>query len=139
MIYEAKVQYRKTDDDGIERLHKEWYAIENCECFAQVEELLYETFNYDNYKDVDVTDIKRSKIKELANSSPMNYETVYMAELKDIFHKDDGTEKEIKYKIIFFAGNFDRAKEFISEYIEQGYNMLLVSLKETKFVDVLNG
>ena len=137
MIHEVKVQYRKMDDDGNERVHKEWYAIENQASFTEVEARFIKAFDYDNYKDFEVTDIKRSKVRELANTRELNADKVFMAEVKDIFLKDDGTEKDIKYKILFFAGNFDKAKDFICEYLEQGYNMTLITLKETKFIDVL--
>ena len=137
MLYEAKVSYKTMNDEGVEVLKKENYVVDNCECFAQVEEKMYEAFNYDNYKDVDVTDIKRSRIKELANTRGSSEEKLFMAEVQDIFLTDEGQEKPIKYKILFFALNIENALAFINDYMEQGYDMSLVCLKETKFIDVL--
>ena len=137
MIYEGKVQYKKIGDDGMWQTIKESYAIENCESFGQAEETLYELLSYDNIKDVDVIDIKRSKVKEIANAHENTDDKVFMAEIKDVFTKDDGSTKDIKYKILFFAKNFDAAKVFISEYIAQGYDMILIGLKETSIVDII--
>ena len=136
MLYEAKVSYKTLNDEGKEVLKKEQYVVENCECFAQVEEKMYEAFNYDNYKETDVTDIKRSRIKELTNTRELEADKVFMAELQDTFTTDDGVEKKTKYKIVFFSRNIDTAMTYITDYVKQGYDMLLVTLKETKFIDV---
>lgn len=138
MIYEVKVQYKKMDDDGMEKLFKDAYAVEDFELFAEVEGYMQNFFDIDNIHDFDVTDIKRSRIKEVANAREDEHDKVFMAEVKDVFHKDDGTEKDIKYKILFFAKDFDAAKVFICEYIKQGYSMALIGLKETKFMDILH-
>lgn len=137
MLYEAKVSYKTLNDEGQEVLKKEQYVVENCECFAQVEEKMYEAFNYDNYKETDVTDIKRSRIREIANGRSSDDEKLFMAEIQDTFTTDDGTEKELKYKILFYAMSIESAMDFICRYIEQGYNMKLVSLKKTNFIAVL--
>lgn len=137
MIYEVKVQYERVEEDGNSQTHKEYYVIDGCDTFTEAEEKALVAFACDNINDLDVTEIKRSKVREIANSGEGGVDKMFLAEVKDVFVKDDGTEKDIKYKILFFAKNFDDAKIFISEYIRQGYNMLLVCLKETKFIDVL--
>ena len=137
MLYETKISYKTLNDDGQEVLRKEQYVVDNCLCFAQVEEKMYEAFNYSHYKETDVTDIKRSRIKEIANGRNSVDERLFMAEVQDTFTGDDGTEKELKYKILFFALNIESAMGFINQYIKQGYDMSLVSLKQTKFIDVL--
>ena len=137
MLHEVKISYKTLNDDGQEVLRKEQYVVDNCECFAQVEEKMYEAFNYSHYKETDVTDIKRSRIKELANGRGSDNDHLFIAEVQDIFTTDDGTEKELKYKILFYALNIESAMNFICEYIKQGYNMKLVSLKKTNFITVL--
>ena len=136
MLYETKVSYKTRNDDGKDVLKKESYIVCDCVAFAQAEEKTYEAFNYDTFKDVDVTDIKRSRIKEIANVRKENTDKVFMAEIQDVFIDDNGDEKQIKYKIAFFAKDIDKAMSFITQYIKQGYDMLLVTLKETKFIDV---
>lgn len=136
MLYEAKVQYKTRNDNGEEIVKKEWYVVENEERFSDVEHKLIEEF--DTYvNEFDVTDIKRSRIKEIANGRDNADDKLFMAELQDTFMTDDGVEKEIKYKVLFFSLNIDTAMSYINQYIKQGYNMSLISLKKTKFIDTL--
>lgn len=134
MIYEASVQYTGRDNDGNDITVKEKYVLEDEPSFSSVEERLYKIFLD---KDFDVTAIKRSKIKEIANRRVGQEDLMWIAEVQDVFHDDAGNEKYTKYKILFYSRTFDTAKTFITEYIKQGYDMTLISLKLTKFIDVL--
>jgi hypothetical protein len=135
MIYEATITFTKPDDKGDEKTFKDSYILENQDLFTQVESKLYEEF--EGYKDFDVVAIKRSNIKEIANQRTSNDDVVWQAEVQDIFHDDEGNEKLLKYKILFFSKTYESANTFITEYAKQGYDMSLVSLKLTKFIDVL--
>jgi len=137
MLHEVKVQYKTRNDDGNEVTKKDWYIVDNCNLFCEVEHKVFKNFNYDTIKDFDVTDIKRSRIKEVANTRSSDNEKMFMAEVKDTFTTDDGVEKEIKYKVVFFSTDIDKALSFIIEYMEQGYDMSLIGLKKTKYVDLL--
>lgn len=134
MIYEASVQYTGRDNDGNDITVKEKYVLEDEPSFSSVEERLYKIFLD---KDFDVTAIKRSKIKEIANRRVGQEDLMWISEVQDVFHDDAGNEKYMKYKILFYSRTFDTAKTFITEYIKQGYDMTLISLKLTKFIDVL--
>lgn len=134
MIYEASVQYTGRDNDGNDITVREKYVLEDEPSFSSVEERLYKIFSD---KDFDVTAIKRSKIKEIANRRVGQEDLMWIAEVQDVFHDDAGNEKYMKYKILFYSRTFDTAKTFITEYIKQGYDMTLISLKLTKFIDVL--
>lgn len=135
MIYEATITFTKPDDKGDEKTFKESYILENQNLFTQVESKLYEEF--EGYKDFDVVAIKRSNIKEIANQRTSNDDVVWQAEVQDICHDDEGNEKFLKYKILFFSKTYESANTFITEYAKQGYDMSLVSLKLTKFIDVI--
>ena len=137
MLYEVKVSYKTRNDKGQEVLKKEWYVVTLCDRFTDVEEEAFSAFDSSVFKEFDVTDIKRSRIKELTNSRDNDDERLFMAELQDTFTTEEGVEKEIKYKILFFSLNIDSAMSYVNNYIEQGYDMTLVSLKKTKFIDVL--
>ncbi len=134
MIYEASVQYTGRDNDGNDVTVREKYVLEDEPSFSSVEERLYKIFLD---KDFDVTAIKRSKIKEIANRRVGQEDLMWIAEVQDVFHDDAGNEKYMKYKILFYSRTFDTAKTFITEYIKQGYDMILISLKLTNFIDVL--
>ena len=135
MIYESTITYKGIDNKGVEKLFKESYVISNAELFAEVENKMQEEFTA--YQELDVVDIKRSKIKEIANGRTSDDENLWMSELLSVFVEDDGTEKEIKNKVLFFATTYDKANAFITQYVKQGYNMEIVSTKKTHFIDVL--
>lgn len=135
MIYEATITYVTVDKNGNDKQDKSMYVIEGCEVFAEVENMLYERFSGEN--SLDVVAIKRSKIKEIANTRKYEDEKVYLSEVEDVYTDDNGEEKSLRYKILFYAKDFDSAKVFITEFIKQGFNMTLVGLKLTKFDDVI--
>lgn len=130
MMYEAQISYVSE-----EKAVKEWLVVENEELFKDVEDMLYDTFN--GLSELDVMAIRRSKIKEVANNRQSQDDLMWLAEVRDVFLTDEGNEKEMKYKILFYAKTFDAAKAFMAEYLTQGYNMELIGLKLSKFSDVL--
>ena len=135
MIFEGTVSFAFTDDKGNEKQKKESVILDNCDTFTEVEGKLFEL--YGGQPGIDVTAIKRSRLKEIANTRNDGEEKVFVAELVDIFTDDKGNEKDNIYKIAFFAGSIDGAKTFIDDYMKQGYDMRLKSLTETKFADVI--
>lgn len=138
MIYEVQITYVTVDNKGNDKNVKNNLVVQNAISFADAEEAGYEYGQGLNLNEVDVVGVKRSKIKEILNTCQHNEDLIWQAELMDVFHDDEGNEKEIKYKTILFAQSFDSAKAFISEYMRQGYdNMSLVSLKLTKFTTVI--
>lgn len=136
MIYEAQIQFYGVNTNGKEVIERESFVVEDLLTFGDVEELMY--LKFQDYKAIDVVSIKRSKVKEIANTKSNINDMIWMAELQDKFIRDDGKEVEMKYKILFFSKTFDTAKSFIGEYSKQGYDMTLVSLKLTNFIDVFN-
>ena len=138
MIYEVQITYVTVDNKGNDKNVKNNLVVQNAISFADAEEAGYEYGQGLNLNELDVVGVRRSKIKEILNTCQHDDDLIWQAELMDVFHDDDGNEKEIKYKTILFAQSFDSAKAFISEYMRQGYdNMSLVSLKLTKFTTVI--
>ena len=135
MIHEVTIAFTVAGKNGEGKTVKEQYLVDNRNLFAEVEDAMYVGFN--GYKDLDVIAVKRSRIKEIINTRQSEDDLIWMAELQDTFVDDDGKEKYIKYKVVLYSKTFDTAKAFISEYIKQGYNLALVSLKLTKFEEVL--
>lgn len=134
MIWETTISYHVIDD-GKEKTKRVKYVIDHQEAFGDVESILHS--NFEHLSDFEVLAIKKSKAKEIANVRHFDDERIYEATLRDVFITEDGDEKPINYKVLLFAKNFDKAKDFISEYIKQGYDLTLVTLKETSFVDIL--
>ena len=135
MIHEVTIAFTVAEKNGEGKTVKEQYLVDNRNLFAEVEDAMY--VGFDGYKALDVIAVKRSRIKEIINTRQSEDDLIWMAELQDTFVDDDGKEKYIKYKVVLYSKTFDTAKAFISEYIKQGYNLALVSLKLTKFEEVL--
>lgn len=135
MIYEATITHIVIDDKGNDKTKKERFIIDNMETFSEVESMLFE--EYGSLREFDVPAIKRSNIKEIANKRQSDEDKIYIAEIEDVFTTDTGEEKPIKYKIVFFSSEFDNALYFITEFLKQGFDMSLISLKQSNFVDVL--
>ena len=130
MIYEGTIKYETTTSKGNTKFVRESYLIVDAETFREAEETLQESF------DDDVIALKRSKIKEIANTN-RNNEPMFIATLVDVFTDENGTEKELTYDIAFFALNIEEAHNFIRLYAQQGYCMEMKALKQAKFLDVL--
>ena len=64
-------------------------------------------------------------------------EYIWIAEVQDTFTNDEGEEQEINYKVAFYSKTIDSAMAYVKEYLRQGYDMKIVSLKKSNFVDVI--
>lgn len=136
MIYEGTITYTKVDETGKSVNCKESYVLEDKLSFTEVESYLLNYFG--SFENVDVVAVKRSNIKEIVNQKTSEQDKIYKATVCDIFlNEDTGKEKELRYDILLFALNIEKAHAFISAYLSQGYNMVLKSLRETKYTDTL--
>lgn len=135
MIYEGTIQYIAIDENGNYKSAKENYIIENADLFAEVESKLYEEFK--GYTNLDVVAVKRSRIKEIINTRQSEDDLIWLCEIEDVFLTEDGEEKPLRYKILGYSKDFNSAKTLFGEYLKQGYSMNIISIKKTKFEDVL--
>lgn len=135
MIHEVTIAFTVAGKNGEGKTVKEQYLVDNRNLFAEVEDAMY--VGFDGYKDIDVIAVKRSRIKEVANSRTNEEEKMFIATLVDIFHDQEGNEKEIKYQVAFYSQTMSSAWAFIREYVAQGYNMKVSAIKETKFIDLV--
>ena len=135
MIHEVTIAFTVAGKNGEGKTVKEQYLVDNRNLFAEVEDAMY--VGFDGYKDLDVIAVKRSRIKEVANSRTNEEEKMFIATLVDIFHDPEGNEKEIKYQVAFYSQTMSSAWAFIREYVAQGYNMKVSAIKETKFIDLV--
>ena len=139
MIYEGTIRYDVITQKGNTKTVKESYLIENVDTFSQAEVALTTYALASGIQEIDVVSLKRSKIKEIANSCGKLDTTIFVATLTDVFTDDNGNEKELNYDIAFFAQNIQEAHKFIIYYAEQGYCMEMRGLKQVKFIDVIDG
>lgn len=134
MIWEFTISYHSIDN-GKEKVKKEKFVFDKCESFGEVEQKAIDLF--DHLSEMEVVAIKQSKVKEIVNYKKYQDEKIFDATLRDVFVDEDGNEKYINYHILLCAKTFDNAKDLVSQYLKQGYDLTLVTLKETSFVDIL--
>lgn len=134
MIWEFTISYHSIDN-GKEKVKKEKFVFDKCESFGEVEQKAINLF--DHLSEMEVVAIKQSKVKEIVNYKKYQDEKIFDATLRDVFVDEDGNEKYINYHILLCAKTFDNAKDLVSQYLKQGYDLTLVTLKETSFVDIL--
>ena len=138
-MYEIKISYVTVDKHGNDKTVKESLILEHSESFADAEQIGYDYGS--GLTAVDVTDIKRSKLKEIVNERPFGDETckIYVAQIVDHFVDLETEEtKVIKYSVALFAHDMKEANQAIEQYMKQGLeDMDLVGIKETSFNDVL--
>lgn len=136
MIYEVTINYTKFDEEKqTEKSVKENFIVNEAESFADAETQAYEYCKA--FKDAEVVAIKQSKIKEIANERKDTDDAIWLAEMQDVFIDDNDNEKPIKYRVLFHSQTYESANAFITDYAKQGYDMQLVSLKLTKFSEVI--
>lgn len=134
MIWEFTISYHSIDN-GKEKVKKEKFVFDKCESFGEVEQKAI--YLFDHLSEMEVVAIKQSKVKEIVNYKKYQDEKIFDATLRDVFVDEDGNEKYINYHILLCAKTFDNAKDLVSQYLKQGYDLTLITLKETSFVDIL--
>ena len=135
MLYETQVQFTTVDAHGNDRVVKQKFIVKDAEMHGEAEDITYEECQ--GLTDVDVVAVKRSKIKEILNTRQSDGDSIFIADVADVTVDENGEEKELVYKMAFFAITADAAFNFIMAYLRQGYNMTLVGLKKTKFKDTI--
>lgn len=135
MIYEIQAQFTRIDNKGNEKVIKEKYMVENAETFGDAE-----TQGYDyctDEKDLEIVAIKRSKVREIINKRNTDDDRVWVADVADVRTNDEGEELEIVYKVALYATSWDDANAKVKKYLEQGFDMTILSIKKTKFLEVI--
>lgn len=133
MLYELTLKVELADEVGNVKEVKERYITDDL-IFANVEMKGFKL--YDN--ECDVVAIKRSKVQEILNKRTYEDESIYNATLAQIFvDENTGKEKEQEYQVLFFAKNLKNATDYILEYVKQGYDMEVKSVKKTSIKEVI--
>jgi len=139
MLIEVKVKVARVIDGKV-RKRTETYVVDNCELFVNAEHVVMSVLSeeqssgtVDNFE---IQCLKISPIKEVCTE--YSGEFSYMATLRDVFITDDGTEKELKYKVLLWADSLSEAMARTNVFTRQGYDMNVDGLKEVNY-EYLNG
>lgn len=133
MLIEVKVKVARIIDDKT-RKRTETFLIEK-EVFAEAEYAvtsgLMQEQELGTVEDFEIQCLKLSPIREVCTEYPGEFS--YMATLRDVFVTDDGTEKELKYKVLLWANSLSEAMARTNVFARQGYNMNVDGLKEVNY------
>lgn len=135
MIYEGTIQYIAVDKNGNDKSVTERYILNDIDTFTEAETKL--SCEFAPLTALDVTAIRRSQLKEIANGRESDDEQIYIATLQDVFTDDEGNEKYTEYKVALFALSMDDAYAKTKAQVQQGYDLSIVGIRKTKFIDAL--
>lgn len=136
MFYELTIEKNMVYAHDITKRVKGKY-LTDCSLFAEAEYKGMDEFK--NYNP-DVTNIKRSPIREFVNEAPdMEEYTIYDAVIADVFlNEDTGKEKLIKYHVGVHSTSVEDATKKVQEYMRQGLeDMRFIGIKETAIIEIL--
>lgn len=134
MLIEAKVKVSRVIDAKV-RKKSETYLMEE-EFFSRVEYVITQTLteevNDGTVKEFEIQSLKISPIKEMATQ--FTGEHIFIATLRDLWTDDNGTEKQLKYKILLWANDLTDANTKVHQLAREGYNMLIEGIKQVDYI-----
>lgn len=137
MFYELTIEKNMVDfaHDITKRVKGKY--LTNCSLFAEAE---YKGMDEFKSLNPDVTNIKRSPIREFVNEAPdMEEYNIYDAVIADVYiNPDTGKEKLTKYHVGVHSTSVEDATKQVQEYMRQGLeDMRFIGIKETSIIEIL--
>lgn len=133
MLIEVKARVAWKIDGKVKKKMETYILFK--EIFAQAEYDVMTTItdyiNDGTAEDFEIIGLKQSNIKEII--SQYEGEHSYIVTLRDTITQDDGTEKQMKYKVLLWANNISEAMNHAREVASQGYDMQIDGLKEVNY------
>lgn len=130
MFYEITAKTKETNANGKEVSVNHKYLTEQG-FYAEAEHVILQ-----QHPDNETYSIKKSKLMEVLNS-PTDDNRAFVATLQQQYDIN-GNKSAMKYDVLLFAEDFDKARQIVREHLRQGYDeMELVKLSESKIEAVL--
>lgn len=130
MFYEITAKLKESTPQGKESCTTHKYLTEQ-QLYAEAEHVILQQHPYN-----ETYAIKKSKLMEVLNS-PTDDSRAFVATLQQQYDID-GKKSAMKYAVLLFAEDFDKARQIVREHLRQGYDdMELVKLSESKIEAVL--
>ena len=85
-------------------------------------------------EDFEIVSLRQSTLKEIDEQSRNDALPSFITTLRDIFHDDDGNEKQLKYKVLLWAANLTEANTRANLLSHQGYDMLVEGIKQVDYM-----
>lgn len=136
MLIEVKVKVARVIDSKT-RKRTETFLLEK-ELFSQAEYAVMTALSQEmeagTVEGYEIQSLRISPIKEVAeqfrSDSAIN---TYIATLKDIWLADDGTEKQLKYKVLLWAEDLTAANSNAHRLAREGYDMQIEGIKQVDY------
>lgn len=135
--FEAKIQYEKQMDDGLQKKVTEQYVVDALS-YSEAEAKITEEMSAYISGEFEVKDLKKAQYKEVFFSDDASADRYYKAKL-DFLTIDERTEKEKRSRVVYLvqAENIHRAMKNVDEVM--GGTMIdyeACAIDETKILDV---
>lgn len=135
--FEAKVQYEKTQEDGLQKKVTELYVIDALS-YTEAEQRIIEEMSACISGEFEVKDLKKAPYKEVFFSDMMNDDRYYKAKL-DFLSIDEKTEKEKRSRVTYLvqASDLHGAMKNVDEVMRGTLiDYEACAIDETKILDV---
>lgn len=133
MYFELSLKRTIIDKKGNDKNVTEKWLVDGVTSFGEAEQKGIDLYN----NEADIIAVKISPIECLINKRKDNEQSIYSVVIENI-HEEDGKEKITYIKDILYANNLTEATRIANEYyVGQTMNNTLVSVKKTKFIDIL--
>lgn len=135
--FEAKVQYEKTQEDGLQKKVTELYVIDALS-YTEAEQRIIDEMSAYISGVFEVKDLKKAPYKEVFFSDMMNDDRYYKAKL-DFLSIDEKTEKEKRSRVTYLvqASNLHGAMKNVDEVMRGTWiDYEACAIDETKILDV---
>lgn len=136
MLIETKVKVSRVIDGKTKRLI-ETYVTDN-ELFSEAEYKIVSLLSQEQTEGIvessEVQSLRISPIKEIDEQSYDESLPSFMVTLRDLFHDDEGNEKQLKYKVLIWAENLTDANSRALALSHQGYDMLIEGIKQVDYI-----
>ena len=136
MLVEVKVKVARIIDNKT-RKRTETYVMD-VEFFSQAEyavnAMLVEEEQAGLVSSSEIVSLRQSAVKEIDEQSLNNDLPSFIATLRDLFHDDEGNEKQMKYKVLLWAEDLTAANHRANELSHQGYDMLIEGIKQVDYI-----
>lgn len=133
MLIEVKVKVARVIDNKTRR-RTETFVV-NKDVFAEAEYkvtlVLSQEQDAGTVESFEIQSLRISPIKELVTQ--YQGDSTYIATLKDIWLENDGTEKQLKYKVLLWANDLTEANKNAHMLARQGYDMQIEGLKQVDY------
>lgn len=138
MLIEVKVKVARVIDNKTRKRTETW--VVDKEVFAEAEYAVTSGYMQEQelgtVENFEIVSLRQSPIKEVASQFTGN--CTFIATLKDIWLADDGTEKDLKYKVLLWAEDLTDANSNIHQLSRQGYDMQIESIKQVDYEYLAN-